>query len=64
MLGFWHKDSKAQSGTKGRKKKNVTLSASFFFCVFVAKNTPRRGILQQHTLQITTKKRGLYIQTK
>jgi len=42
MLGFRHKDSKAQSGTKGSKKKKATLSASFCFCVFVAiKHTPK-----------------------
>jgi hypothetical protein len=42
MLGFRHKDSKAQSGTKESKKKKVTLSASFCFCVFVAiKHTPK-----------------------
>jgi hypothetical protein len=44
MLGFRHKDSKAQSGTKESKKKKVTLSASFCFCVFVAiKHTPKEN---------------------
>jgi len=42
MLGFRHKDSKAQSSTKESKNKKVTLSASFYFCVFVAiKHTPK-----------------------
>jgi hypothetical protein len=44
MPGFRHKDSKAQSGTKESKKKKVTLSASFCFCVFVAiKHTPKEN---------------------
>jgi hypothetical protein len=44
MLVFRHKDSKAQSGTKESKKKKVTLSASFCFCVFVAiKHIPKEN---------------------
>ena len=43
MLCFRHEATKAQSGTKGRKKKKVILSASFCFCVFVAKKIVAQG---------------------
>ena len=53
MLVLGHKESKAQSGTKGSKKKKVTLSASYCFCVFAAINIPQREISSKHTLPTT-----------